>query len=84
MLHLKNTHICSFQAGPTVREGTGYEPFRAAILEAGKFSVFEVTDNRRAAALFTQLCRDPEIETFDLGYPWTGVREKLTSVNSNA
>lgn len=69
-------HICSFQAGPDVRSQTEYTEFRAAILKAGKFSVFEANDNRKSAAMFTALCRDPSIKTDhdELGYPWTVVR----------
>ena len=55
-----------------------YENIKAAVLKAGKFSCFDVETNRDGR-LFTQLCRDPEIETFDLGYPWTGVRRRTMS-----
>lgn len=53
-----------------------YVAVKAAVLEAGRFSVFEATENDRNAALFTDLHRDPELETFELGYPWIGVRRK--------
>lgn len=71
-----NVHICSFQAGNDVTRKTTYEELRATILKAGRFSAFEATANRWAAGLFDRLCRDPTIETFDLGYPWTGMRRK--------
>jgi hypothetical protein len=74
---MRKTHICSFQAGPDVKEHTQYEEFRAAILKAGKFSSFEASDTRRSQRLYTMLCHDPEVETFDLGYPWTGVRQRV-------
>ena len=52
-----------------------YENIKAAVLAAGKFSCFDV-ETERDGIMFTKLCRDPEIETFDLGYPWTGVRRR--------
>ena len=52
-----------------------YENIKAAVLAAGKFSCFDV-ETDRDGIMFTKLCRDPEIETFDLGYPWTGVRRR--------
>ncbi len=69
--------ICSFQAGPDISRKTTYKKLKALVLRAGKFSVFEATANERAAALYTRLCRDPEIEIdHQLAYPWTGVRRK--------
>lgn len=70
-------HICRFDSAEhlTGKKRT-YEAVKAAVLEAGKFSTFEATANSKNASLFTKLCRDPEIETFDMGYPWTGVRLK--------
>lgn len=53
-----------------------YETVKQAVLEAGRFSVFEASSTMKNAKLFTKLCADPEIETFDMGYPWTGVRLK--------
>ena len=52
-----------------------YENIKAAVLAAGKFSCFDV-ETDRDGIMFTKLCRDPEIETFNLGYPWTGVRRR--------
>jgi ribosomal protein S27E len=52
-----------------------YKNIKAAVLAAGRFSVFDV-QTKRDGQIFTQLCNDPEIETFDMGYPWTGVRRK--------
>ncbi len=52
-----------------------YEAFKAKVLLAGRFSAFEATENRRKAALFTRLLRDPEVITdISCGYPWTMVR----------
>lgn len=67
--------ICRFD---TTSQLTGkkhtYATVKAAALEAGRFSVFEATATPRDAKLFTRLCADPEVETFQLGFPWTGVR----------
>ena len=52
-----------------------YENIKQAVLSAGRFSCFDV-QTRKDGQIFTRLCKDPEIETFDLGYPWTGVRLK--------
>lgn len=79
-----SVHICSFQGIPDVVQRRGrrnwympYEEFREHALKAGRFSAFEATANNHAAALFTRLCRDPEIETDkSMGFPWTGVRLK--------
>lgn len=69
-------HICSFESVPDVTRKTTYEELRAAVLKAGRFSVFEATATPRAAALFTRLCRDSTIETTPKQFPWTEVREK--------
>jgi hypothetical protein len=51
-----------------------YKNIKAAVLAAGKFSCFDV-ETEKDGRMFTRLCHDdPEIETFDMGYPWTGVR----------
>lgn len=71
-------HLCSFQAAPPVTRRTTYEQFRADVLAAGRFSCFEASDNPRAARFYTQLCKDPTVETIkepEFSYPWTGVRE---------
>jgi hypothetical protein len=52
-----------------------YENIKAAVLKAGRFSCFDV-ETEKDGVMFTELCRDPEIETFDMGYPWTGVRRR--------
>lgn len=51
-----------------------YKNIKAAVLAAGKFSCFDI-ESEKDGRIFTRLCRnDPEVETFDMGYPWTGVR----------
>jgi len=52
-----------------------YENIKAAVLAAGRFSCFDV-ESRKDGIIFDGLCKDPEIETFDMGYPWTGVKLK--------
>lgn len=79
--NMKHTavHICSFQSAPTVRKRTRYADLKKAVLEAGRFSVFEATENQYAAKLFDRLCKDPELETFPIHYPWTGVRKRAVT-----
>lgn len=68
-------HIDCFEAaGHVTGKRRCYESVREAVIKAGRFSCFEATASMTNAVWFTRLCRDPEIETFDLGYPWTGVR----------
>lgn len=50
-----------------------YENIKAAVLAAGRFSCFDV-ETRKDGIMFDKLCKDPEIETFKMSYPWTGVR----------
>lgn len=66
----------SFQSVRTVTTRTFYADLKAEVLEVGRFSCFEATASDIAARMYTRLCHDPEIETFDMGYPWTGVRLK--------
>jgi hypothetical protein len=70
-------HACSFQSAPDVTRRTTYAEVKTAVLAAGRFSTFEADANKHAARLFTQLCSDPTVETFDMGYPWTGVRRRV-------
>lgn len=69
-------HICSFEACPKVTARTKYHDWREQVLQAGRFSVFEATQSALAARMFNRLCRDPEIETEPIGFPWTLVRRK--------
>jgi len=52
-----------------------YENIKAAVLRAGKFSCFDIV-TQKDGHIFTELCRDPELEIDNVtfGYPWTGVR----------
>lgn len=72
-------HICSFEAVEHLRESTlAYEELKAAVLRAGRFSVFEASATSKRARLFTRLCSDPEIITDkdSVGFPWTLVRSR--------
>jgi hypothetical protein len=55
-----------------------YAAVKARVLEVGRFSCFEASATDASARMFDSLVRDPEVETFDMGYPWTGVRRKAT------
>jgi hypothetical protein len=69
-------HVCRFDTVSDLRgKKRTYENIKAAVLKAGMFSVFDV-ESPKDGKLFTKLCRDPEIEIFNTGYPWTGVRLK--------
>ena len=71
-------HICSFQSADTVTRRTTYGDLKAAVLKAGRFSVFEATANDRAAGMFDRLERDPDIETdHTCGFPWIGVKIRV-------
>ena len=55
-----------------------YEAIKARVLEAGRFSVFEATDNPRNAWLFTKLHRDDELVCdHTKEYPWVYVTRKV-------
>ena len=70
-------HVCSFDSTMDIKgKRLTYATIKAAVLEAGRFSVFEATHTRLRAKLFDQLCKDPEMETFQMGFPWTGIRRK--------
>ncbi len=52
-----------------------YENLKALVVKVGRFSCFEASENQKKAALFTRLCRDPEliIDNKSVGFPWTKV-----------
>ena len=76
-------HICTFQAVDTPTRKTRYEDFRAAVLAAGRFSVFEATANQTSASMFDRLCRDPAVVTNTVGFPWTEVRAALAGTDTS-
>ncbi len=73
--------VCGFSSTDhlTGRRRT-YEAVKLAALEAGMFSVFEATASSKNAGIFSQLERDPEVETFrnPPAFPWIGVRRRAT------
>lgn len=73
-----SVHICSFQSADWVTRKTRYEDLRAAVLKAGRYSVFEATHNQWSAAMFMRLDRDPtlRIDREAHGFPWIGVTLK--------
>jgi hypothetical protein len=68
--------LCSFTALSHLRgrERT-YENIKSAVLDAGRFSCFDVV-TQKDCKIFTALCRDPDLEVTNLGYPWTEVKRK--------
>ena len=67
--------ICNDEAGPSCNARTKYVDFRAAVVKAGKFSVFEATANSYARKLYTMLHDDRTLEVKPVGFPWTTVTE---------
>ena len=69
--------VCSLSSGPEkITRRTKYDDVKAAVVKAGRYSVFEATANEFAAAIFTCIDRDPELITKRIAYPWIGVAEK--------
>ena len=67
-------HIDRFSVADHLPKRTRtYDAVKTVILEAGRFSTFEASDD---PGLFSQLLRDPEIEAVPMGYPWIGVRRR--------
>lgn len=75
----RTVHVCTFDVTSHLRgKRRTYAALKAAVLEAGEFSVFEATATPRDARMFTRLSHDPEIEMFrdPPDFPWTGVRRR--------
>ena len=71
-------YLCSFSCLDELKgKNRTYENVKALALKIGRFSIFEATQTLKDAKIFDRFCQDPEIETFDLGYPWTGIRRKV-------
>ena len=71
-------HVDCFQSVDTPTRKTRYEEFRAKVLSAGRFSVFEATANSTAAAMFTRLCNDPTVDTNQtMGFPWISAKARM-------
>lgn len=71
------TIVCRFDVVSHLRgKHRTYEKIKAAVIAAGRFSVFDV-ESDKDGRLFTRLCHnDPEIEMYTMAYPWTGIRLK--------
>lgn len=80
---MKSTmHVCRFDSTLDIpKKKRTYETVKARVLEAGRLSIFEATENPRDVWRFEQLERDPEIEVFREGmaFPWIGVRKREAS-----
>lgn len=69
-------HLCRFDTVSQLRgKKRTYENIKSAVLEAGRFSVFDI-ETEKDGRMFTKLCRDPEIEIERGQYPWTYVKMK--------
>jgi hypothetical protein len=75
-MQTKTLHVCSFEALPDLGNVKTYRQLKALALKAGRFSVFEATQNQRIAGLFDKLVRDPEVVIENVGFPWSTVRRK--------
>lgn len=74
---MNDIHICSFSALDIPRgKRNDYEAVKAALLAAGRFSIFEATDTAKMARLFDRLSKDPELEFVTLQFPWTAVKRR--------
>lgn len=76
-------HLCRFDTTGDLpaKERRDYATVKAAVLAAGRFSVFEASETPTSRRLFTRLEHDPELELIldpAYAYPWTGVRKKET------
>ncbi len=65
--------ICVGGAVKNLPKSTSYAEFRRAVLEAGRFSVWEAGERPLD---YSRLCHDPEVFTDDIGFPWTMVRAR--------
>ena len=68
-------HVCSFEALPDLGNVTTYRQLKALALKAGRFSIFEATQNQRIARLFVKLEADPEVDVQPIGFPWSTVEK---------
>lgn len=66
-------NLCSFSAVDPPPLRRGYGAFRDAVLEAGRFSVFEATESEKRARLYSRLARDPAVRLIPQTFPWTKV-----------
>lgn len=74
--------ICSFESVGDIPPRTSYKRFKAKVLRAGRYSVFEATANPRTAKLYDRLYHDPDIVLENQTFPWTTVTKKDTGESS--
>lgn len=75
--------ICRFDSAGHLRgRARTHAAVKAAVLEQGRFSVFEATATRESARLFTQLENDPKLERVKMGFPWIGLRRRSAAASS--
>ena len=72
---MPEVHICRFDSTLDLKKPT-YETVKARVLEAGRYSCFEATQNARLAAIFTQLEQDPEVICTQTEFPWIKVERR--------
>lgn len=75
-MQTKPSSHCSFEALPDLGNVTTYQQLKALALKAGRFSIFEATQNQRIARLFVKLDADPEVDVQPIGFPWSTVRKR--------
>lgn len=74
---LGNTIICNFASTDDLKgKNLTYENVKSLVLDEGRFSVFEATATPKHCRIFTDLGHDPELETYEMEFPWTGLRRK--------
>lgn len=72
-----NFHVCRFDSADDISgKKRTYKAVKQRVLECGRYSVFEATSSAANAKLFTSLDNDPELERYQLGYPWVGIRKR--------
>jgi hypothetical protein len=70
-------HLCRFDSADHLQgKKRTYESVKAAVLEAGRYSIFEATSSRANAKLFTAIDNDPDLEITRKQYPWIEVKRR--------
>ena len=68
-------HICRFDTTSDVKPT--YESIKARVIEAGRFSVWDATQSRKRAKMFTRLEHDPDLVLTRVGFPWIKVELRV-------
>jgi hypothetical protein len=53
-----------------------YAAVKERVVAEGRYSIFEATENDRNIGIFSQIDRDPELQRFQMDYPWIGIRRR--------